>query len=281
MTFFSKFPLIRYDINKDGSIKTATDILRRVAIRKEIIDNSNFFENYAVQDGETPEMVAHKFYNNAKLHWVVLLTNQIIDPYFDWCLGSRSLENFLDKKYPEKAYYINNISGGTGFTKDTEVYNVSDRSVRGFVESWDPTYRKLVLRDTVGSFSVDDIIQYENTTTGTISRIVDIHKESLHHFENLDGKKINPYGTPPVGGTGEQVLVGQTGASPYDITAATFGNTILHSYLISEDGNLSTHTTVTNREYEENLNTSKQEIKILKEELIPNIDAELKRMINL
>jgi len=280
MAFFDKFPLIRYDINKDGKLKLATDILRRVSIHNSILNNANAFEEYAIQDGETPEMIAHKFYDNVDMHWVILLANQITDPYFDWCLGSRSLENYLNKKYPYKAYYINNLSG-SNFVKGSDVYNINDRTVRGFVDSWDPTTRKLVLRDTTKAFSVDDVIQYNDEVSGTISRIVDLHKEGLHHFVDNNGVLLNPYGTPPSGGTGEQVLVGQTGESPYDVTAATFGNTILHSYIISEDGILSTHSTVTNRDYEEALNEEKRTIKILKQELIPDIDTELKRMINL
>tara|TARA_Y100000310_G_C20642734_1_gene794872 strand:+ start:632 stop:1474 length:843 start_codon:yes stop_codon:yes gene_type:complete len=280
MTFFDKFPKISYDINKDGTRKVATDILRRVAIRKIIRNNASAFESYAITDGETPEMVAHKFYNDANLHWIVLLSNEIINPYFDWCLGNRSFEEYLDRKYPYKAYYIDNVVGGPGFNEGADLYNVDDRSVRGFIDSWDPTYRKLILRDTTKIFDVGDVVEYDNKVSGTITRIVDIHKESLHHFEDINGNKLNPYGTAPPGGTGPQIMAGQTGTG-FESTAATFGNTILYSYIVSEDGILATHTPVSNRQHEEQINENKRTINIIKEHLIVGIDEELKRVVNL
>ena len=37
-----------------------------------------------MQDSDTPEIIADKYYGNVEYHWVVLLFNNIIDPQFEY-----------------------------------------------------------------------------------------------------------------------------------------------------------------------------------------------------
>jgi hypothetical protein len=285
MAFFDRFPLIRYDINKDGKLKLATDIMRRVAIKDEIINNTSYIQEYAVVDGETPEMVSEKFYGSPGHHWVVLLFNKITDPHFDWCLSLRKLDNYTSKKYPYKAYYINDITtyGVTGgsFIKGEEVYDPDDRTKIAVVHEWDATYKKLVLRDYQNNreFSEGDTIEQDNKYRAKITRKVDIHKEGVHHFENTDGLALNPYASPPVGGTGDQVAIGMTGASPYESTAVTFADTILYSYITKNDGSATTHSVVSFHEEEEKINEEKRNIKLLRAEHLNSLTQAINKVI--
>lgn len=285
MAFFDRFPLINYDINKDGNLKLATDILKRVAVKDEIINNTNYIQPYAIIDGETPEMVSEKFYGSPGHHWVVLLFNKINDPHFDWCLSSRKLEKYTSKKYPYKAYYMNDVTtyGATGgsFVKGEEVYLPDNVSIRGVVHEWDPTYKKLVVRDFQDNteFSEGDVIEQNNKYKGTVTRKVDIHKEGVHHFENTDGVALNPYASPPVGGTGDQVSIGMTGASPYASTAVTFANTILYSYITKNDGSATTHSVVSFHEEEDAINESKRNITILRQEHLSSLTQAMNKVI--
>ena len=57
MAYFTYFPTIGYDVRgkkNDSSVQRITDILKRVRKKLEII-NLAFFEEYFVQDGDTPE----------------------------------------------------------------------------------------------------------------------------------------------------------------------------------------------------------------------------------
>ena len=38
--YFDKFPLVQYDISKDGNVRLATDILRRVAFREKVLEQA-------------------------------------------------------------------------------------------------------------------------------------------------------------------------------------------------------------------------------------------------
>jgi Base plate wedge protein 53. len=75
--YFSSFPVMPYDSIGDYEFKTVTNILRRVALRSKVKNNVLVFDTYQVKEGETPEMVAAKLYNDPELHWVVVMVNDI------------------------------------------------------------------------------------------------------------------------------------------------------------------------------------------------------------
>ena len=96
--FFGKFPITLYDVNKDGKDKIVTDILKRVVFRSDLKDEASIFYDYIIKDGETPEIVAHRFLGDTKYHWILLLLNEIVDPYFEWPLSEQSLESYTLSK---------------------------------------------------------------------------------------------------------------------------------------------------------------------------------------
>lgn len=98
--YFGKFPRTFYtDIF--GNAATIVDISRRIRVVEEFKNNIDFFTTYTVKDGERPENVAYKFYGDAGLHWVVMLFNDIVDPYTDWAMSQEQLELFLAEKYTD------------------------------------------------------------------------------------------------------------------------------------------------------------------------------------
>ena len=99
MSYFDKFPLLVYDAKGQGNYKLVTDILRRVKMRSAIQDGAVLFDKYDVKNGENPEDVAFKWFGSADLHWVILLTNDITDRYYDWPLNQVQFDEFLTDKY--------------------------------------------------------------------------------------------------------------------------------------------------------------------------------------
>ena len=49
--------------------------LKLVNVDKQNILN---FDYYDIQDGDTPETIAFKYYNNTEYHWTILIANDII-----------------------------------------------------------------------------------------------------------------------------------------------------------------------------------------------------------
>ena len=88
-----------YDMKNDGNYKLLPDILRRVKQRNAIKDGQFVFDNYDVKDGEKPEDIAYKWFGDAELHWVILMTNNVLDRYYDWPMNQVQFQEFLEDKY--------------------------------------------------------------------------------------------------------------------------------------------------------------------------------------
>ena len=109
--YFKDFPVILYDS------KEVTNLLRRVAIRSKVKTNVMFFDTYDVKEGETPEMIADKLYDDPQLHWVVMIVNNITDRYHQWPMSGNQFLDYVNEKYsnPEGThhYEIEQSSGDT------------------------------------------------------------------------------------------------------------------------------------------------------------------------
>ena len=99
MAYFSRFPMLVYDVAGTEKYKLLPNILRRVKLRQGIRTGSFMFDNYDVADGERPEDIAFKLYGDAELHWVVLMTNNITDRYYQWPLTQPQFQEHLKDKY--------------------------------------------------------------------------------------------------------------------------------------------------------------------------------------
>lgn len=111
--YFEKFPKTVYTLDEYKSGQIVTDILRRTKFVNQLVENFAFFDEYDVQDGETPEIVADLFYNNPQLHWIILHANEIVDPRFEWPLDEYNLYQFTSSKYnsPTAIHHFVNNSG--------------------------------------------------------------------------------------------------------------------------------------------------------------------------
>jgi hypothetical protein len=101
--YFDLFPRISYTLDNtkshSKSYETAVHILIRIGVIKNILDKAFYYYEYTVKDGETPEIIAEKYYNDPEAHWLVLLTNNVIDPQYDWPIPYSSFNNFIESKY--------------------------------------------------------------------------------------------------------------------------------------------------------------------------------------
>jgi len=90
---YNKLPIINYD----GFV--VRDISKQLIVLESAKANASSMTNYIVQDGETPESLAHDFYDDSSLNWVILLANDIMDPLFGWPLFTTELFAHVSKKY--------------------------------------------------------------------------------------------------------------------------------------------------------------------------------------
>jgi len=143
--YFKSFPYTYYSLDDASTVQVVTNLATRVTISDEVKNNLGLYDEYDIKDGETPELVADKFYRNSELHWLVLHYNEIIDPRFDWPLDTNNLNRYVAGKYANVSG-IHHYEDANGNYANGNVYLISSSD---FTE-----------------FNVDDAIT-NNTNTGT------------------------------------------------------------------------------------------------------------------
>ena len=97
--YFSYFPSVEHDLKQNGTFVTVTNILKRFKLHDDARDQTEIFYPYQLQDGDRPDVVAEKYYGNANYAWLVLFSNNIVDPVKEWPLYGTDFRNYLVTKY--------------------------------------------------------------------------------------------------------------------------------------------------------------------------------------
>ena len=107
--FFRPYPTISYRIPGSTLSVAATDITRRFSVANFVRNSSVTFDEYYIQDGDRPDTVAYDYYDDQTLDWLVLLTNEIHDPYYEWPLSYEQFRSYLRQKYTSVEYALSNV----------------------------------------------------------------------------------------------------------------------------------------------------------------------------
>jgi hypothetical protein len=100
MEYFTQLPRVAYpSFTANNTSVALTNILTRSAFLREIVENTALFYEYSVKDGETPEIIADKLYGSVSRFWIVLLFNQLSNPYYDFPLIQEQLNELIVSKY--------------------------------------------------------------------------------------------------------------------------------------------------------------------------------------
>lgn len=99
--YFENFPKFVYEFNVADKTKAiiVSDITRNVRFRKEMFANISLYDEYDIEDGDTPEIIAEKFYGNAQYHWIVMLVNDRYDYIGDFPMSYTQLVKYAEDKY--------------------------------------------------------------------------------------------------------------------------------------------------------------------------------------
>lgn len=100
--FFDKFPLVRFTADRQllSERDTVRNILFRIGIIKEVMEqNIDAYYYYDIRDSDRPETLAERVYGDAEAHWIILYANNIYDPYYDWPMDDRTFQKYIIKKY--------------------------------------------------------------------------------------------------------------------------------------------------------------------------------------
>jgi hypothetical protein len=98
--YFEKFKTVRYPANTYlGEVSPALNLLSRVTVSRSNKNNPYVYYDYEVKDGQRPDFIAAKYYEDPYGSWLVYLANDIVDPYYGWKMTDEDFENFIVSKY--------------------------------------------------------------------------------------------------------------------------------------------------------------------------------------
>ena len=129
--YFKSFPYTLYSLDNVTTVQVVTNITNRVTLSDGVKTNLSLYDEYDIKDGETPELVADKFYGNPELHWLVLHYNDILDPRFDWPLDTNNLNRYIAGKYND-VNAVHHYEDANGNYTNGNVYLLSSNAFTNF-----------------------------------------------------------------------------------------------------------------------------------------------------
>jgi hypothetical protein len=105
MKYFDSFPSVQYK----GVM--AKNLMLGIRVIPEVLQKWNLAYPYVITDNDTITSIAHQYYGSKDFAWLVLLSAQIVDPYYDWPLDSEAFENYISQKYGSKQEALTTVYG--------------------------------------------------------------------------------------------------------------------------------------------------------------------------
>jgi len=292
MPYFVNFPKILYSTSLGvANPKAVTNIIAKVNFLSETINNTSIFYNYSVKDGERPEDIANKIYKDPQKHWIILLSNNITDPQYDWVLGSRQLDDYISKKYssvtlslnPSETYNVSYTVGETVYqgssldkadcTATVVAYNGTAKTLT--IKFPDQVFANAANVTGVSSNVTHKVvgITYNNDGFNWASNTTNYYQVTEISYNNSDSVKTT---------TKYKVTTSDYNWNTNTVIARNTNTSYSNSYTLVDGTTLTIETTVAPVSYydhEITQNEEKRNIIIIKPNFVPTIENELKKLM--
>lgn len=91
--YFANLPIVKY---RQAYVR---NIIMRAAFIRQVMNQHLVFYPHVILEGQTPEMIAHDYYGSCDYDFIVWMSNDIIDPYYEWPLTTDQFDSYIKKKY--------------------------------------------------------------------------------------------------------------------------------------------------------------------------------------
>jgi hypothetical protein len=158
---------------KIGDYIRVKNLFKKGEIREDIFQNLAFFEKYKIIGDDRPDNVAFEVYEDSKLDWVVLLSNNVLNIQSEWPLPQTDFDRFVLDKYGD----YNTLYNGIHHYETEEVKNSQGVTIVPAGLQVDSSY----------SVSYYDFFIEQQITTGNIS----IPVTNYEYEEKVENDKRN------------------------------------------------------------------------------------------
>lgn len=191
MQYFNSLPKIRY-VDRNNVTTVYTNLMARASVIPSVLNNALVYYNYDVQDGDTPEIIAYKYYGDVNRFWIVLYCNQLNDPQWDWPLSSNKFQKYILNKYNtgnlNSTHHYERITTKTNINTNTttvetqtisqEVYNSLQSNTTTTYTLGSETIRVNVVKNVVTNY------EYENSLNESKRNIKILNKAYADKLES-------------------------------------------------------------------------------------------------
>lgn len=282
-----------------------TDLIARVKIADKYIGEDALYYQYEFKDSDTAESIAHKYYKNPELHWIILLTNQIFDVNFDFPMSYDVFKNYILDKYknmgaPSSLKIENQGSGYVDGYYDSVTLSIKNSDDLNTVGSG------ILVDLTVGSGKVTNVSVYRGGSNYDANTVFTIDNTSLGGSGSglelsilnfMNGIEYSTTTIHPEFGYQKTVKITDTRTGEiiskqyYSVDVNTYynlyeGTDPFKKIIRLKDGNEIQYETIrsplnTIYNYEEYINEKKRNIKILKQEYFPMAVEEFVKLMSM
>ena len=177
MAFFKQFPKVEYDFRRSGIKQNMVDIFRGVRPLPTFLDNYSAYKFYEIKNGERPDIVSRRLYNNPDFYWTFFVVNDFLhDGYRAWPMSQEALQEYIEKEYEGYAITTNpglikNSDGNVTGIQDSivgkfqlgETITGTDSGATGTLTKKDIDMNQLIVQNVTGAF-IGDPTLIQNTT---------------------------------------------------------------------------------------------------------------------
>ena len=108
--YFKSIPNISYDRKpisypfSESDRIIAKNFFRRYKLNDDAFGYATFYKKYSMQEGVKIETIADKYYGKPEYDWIIVLTNNFINPQFSVPLNDYTVRKIAEDKYGDDTY---------------------------------------------------------------------------------------------------------------------------------------------------------------------------------
>lgn len=172
-----------------GNKIVLTNLMIRTEIIPSLLNNPLLFYVYNIQDGDTPEIIADKYYGDPYRYWIVLFGNQIIDPQWQWPMNQNLFNDYIIDKYKNDTANSLNISANT--VTPGQVLAYTQGNIENYVKTV-ITIDSSTNESNTSTYYIDstayNLVQENTITKGfstgaEVTQIVKKYTETIYDYE--------------------------------------------------------------------------------------------------
>jgi hypothetical protein len=182
MQYFDTLPSV-VKTDAKGNSFVLTNILARANLLQNFLSSPAIYYEYDIQDGDTPEIIAHKYYGDVYRYWVVLFANQIMDPQWEWPMSGSVFQSYINSKYTLASPSVNPLTTVHHYEKQIDTLDISTNIT---------TTNKIAISQNTYNSLTTSTTNY-SLATGTVKMTISKNLINIYNYElqlNEDKRNI-------------------------------------------------------------------------------------------